>query len=129
MTNDLYVTEDTTVEELVEYMTDVIENPYTEDTHDGRKVVWNFSTHEINPDDMNLEAKECDEFIVPFGVTTTWGMMFALLPQRLRNAENLVWNTREQEYHAYNQFYSKMEESEVEMTQARFAQKLALVDE
>jgi hypothetical protein len=105
MTNELYVTDDTTVEELKDYIEYVVANPYVESVDGVEKQVWNFSSHEINEEELNLEMKHESEFIIPFGVTTTWAMMYVMLPERLRGAENLVWNQSNGEYRAYRQFY------------------------
>ena len=111
--SELYVTEETTVEELQDYILDVIENPYVTEVDGVEKRVWNFSSHPINMDALNLDMKYEDEFIIPFGVTSTWAIMYVMLPDRVRSAEILVWNQDADEYRAYNQFYTEMSDHEI----------------
>jgi len=106
--SELYVTEDTTEEELLEYVRECVEDPVVEHTRQGKKIVWNFSSHDVVEEELNLSAKHCHDFVIPFQVTSTWAMMFTLLPERIRNAENLVWKPSEDTYYAYNQFYRKL---------------------
>jgi len=114
MTNDdLYVTDETTVEELQEYVAEVVADPHVVEVGGGGKRVWNFSSHPINEDSLNLDMKYESEFIIPFGVTSTWAIMYVLLPERLRSAEILVWNQDSREYRAYNQFYNEMSSYEI----------------
>ena len=113
MTNDLYVTDETTVEELKEYVAEVVADPHVVEVGGEEKYVWNFSSHPINEDSLNLDMKYESEFIIPFGVTSTWAIMYVLLPERLRSAEILVWNQDSQEYRAYNQFYNEMTDYEI----------------
>lgn len=121
--NELYVTDETTVEELQEYVENVLANPYTEMVDGVEKRVWNFSSHRLNTQALDLDMKHSDDFIVPFGVTSTWAMMYVLLPEQVRNAENLVWNQSSSEYHAYNQFYRDIDDYE----RNRFRQEMVLV--
>ena len=113
MTNDLYVTDETTVEELQEYVAEVIADPHVVEVGDEEKRVWNFSSHPINENSLNLDMKYESEFIIPFGVTSTWAIMYVLLPERLRSAEILVWNQDSREYRAYNQFYNELSNYEI----------------
>ena len=113
MTNDLYVTDETTVEELQDYVAEVIADPHVVEVGGEEKRVWNFSSHPINKDSLNLDMKYESEFIIPFGVTSTWAIMYVLLPERLRSAEILVWNQDSREYRAYNQFYNELSEYEI----------------
>lgn len=110
MTNDLFVTENTTVEELLDYVRDCVEDPHYYQTPTGEKIVWNFSSYDIEENALDLRSKQATEFVIPFQVTSTWAMMFTLLPERIRNAENLIWRGDLGEYHAYNQFYRDLTE-------------------
>lgn len=105
---DLYVTEDTKVEELLEFVRERTENPLVEYTSSGKKTVWNYSSHDVVTDELDLGAKRCSKFVIPFQVTSTWGMIFTLLPEEIRSAENLIWHQNDQTYYAYNQFYKEM---------------------
>lgn len=111
MTN-LYVTEDTSVEELLEFVRERTENPLIEYTSTGKKIVWNYSSYDIVTDELDLEAKHCNRFVIPFQVTSTWGMIFSLLPEDIREAENLIWHQNEGTYYAYNQFYKNISQEQ-----------------
>ena len=97
----LYVTEDTAPEEILEFVRRRTENPLQVDG----KIVWNYSTHEVSEENLNISDKNSDEFVIPFQVTGTWPVMFSLLPERIRQAEILVWRTDIGEYYAYKNFY------------------------
>lgn len=102
---NLYVTEDTSVDELLEYVRYKTENPIRVQTESGEKLVWNFSTYDLDPSTLDLDFKKHSRFVIPFQVTSTWAMMFVLLPEKLRTAETLIWHQSENEFFAYNQFY------------------------
>ena len=114
MTNELFVTEETTTEELLEYVRECVENPIRIQTRSGEKVIWNFSSYDVDEGGLNLANKQHDEFVIPFQVTSTWAMMFVLLPERIRVAENLIWRPEKQEYYAYNQFYRDLPKEQQE---------------
>lgn len=98
----LFVRESTTVEELLEYVRNRIEEPVR---FDGN-TVWNLSSYEF--DEEAFSSKREDEFVVPFEVTGTWGVMFSLLPERVREAELLVYQDSQDEYIAYKNFYDDL---------------------
>lgn len=108
MTSELFVTEETTVDEMLEHVRQCVENPVRVKTPAGEKIVWNFSSFDVIEEGLNLNTKKQDEFVIPFQVTSTWAMMFVLLPERIRCAENLIWRPEQNEYHAYNQFYREL---------------------
>jgi len=110
MTNDtgtpyreeaLYVTEDTSVDQIVAYLRHCIENPVRQ----GENVIWNFSTHEIDWSALDVRGKDQSRFIIPYQVTGTWGFIFQLLPEDIRAAELLVYHADDQKYYAYRNFY------------------------
>jgi len=98
----LFVRESTSVEEVVEYVRNRLEDPVR---FDGN-TVWNLSSYEF--DEESFSSKREDEFVVPFEVTGTWGVMFALLPERVREAELLVYQESQDEYIAYRNFYDEL---------------------
>jgi hypothetical protein len=98
----LYMTESTTSSEVVDFLTRCIENPVTIDDN----IVWNFSTHTIKDEAIEeIGSKEQGKFIIPYQVTGAWGFMFSLLPQEIREAEILVYNSSDEEYKAYRSLY------------------------
>lgn len=100
--NELFVTESTTVDELLEYVRNRVQSPVR---FDGN-TVWNFSSYEFDKSAFN--SKRENEFVVPFEVTGTWGVMFSLLPERVREAEILVYQQSQHEYIAYKNFYDEV---------------------
>lgn len=100
----LYVTEDTTIDEIVDFLRSSIENPIIIGEN-GENIVWNFSTHEVDRSILDVEGKDCDRFIIPYQVTGTWGFMYQLLPEQLKSAELLVYRQDAGEYYAYRNFY------------------------
>lgn len=125
MTNTLFVTEDTTVEEILEYIEWVVQHPTIVETEAGSKTVWNFSSHDINHAGLNLEYKEEDAFVIPFQVTSTWGFMFALLPDDIQRAENLIWRKNERAYFAYRQFYRDISPERAEQFRYAMARQVS----
>ena len=109
MTNKLFVQDDTTGEELLEYVRECVENPVRVETATGENVVWNFSSYDVVQHGLELQDKRHNEFVIPFQVTSTWAMIFEMLPERIKRAENLIWRPDEQKYYAYNQFYRDIE--------------------
>lgn len=125
----LYLTEDTTVQEIVDYLQAVIENPIFLG-EDNQNVVWNFSTHEFKrmASEDEVVGKDCDRFIVPYQVTGGWAFMFTLLPEAIKEAEVLVYKPNEGEYFAYRNFYrttSSGRHSQIQQDLARRLEKTA----
>jgi len=111
----LYVSEDTDVEEVIEWVQRCVDEPFH---HDG-KTVWNFSSHKVDEEALEekLERLHRDEFIIPFQVGGAWAMMYHLLPDRLRRAEVLTYDSRYNEYKAYRNFYRELERSRIDRLQ------------
>lgn len=103
----LYVDSDTTIEEIQDFLYRRSENPVEVK---GTKV-WNFSSYRVDLTALR-EAVENklreDEFIIPFQVAGTWGLMYHLLPRRLKEAEILVYHQDSGEYRAFNNFINRM---------------------
>lgn len=103
----LYVDSDTTIDEIEEFLYQRAENPIEiQDTK-----VWNFSSYEVDRSALRhaVETKlRKDEFIIPFQVAGTWGLMYHLLPRRLKEAEILVFHPDSGEYRAFNNFINRM---------------------
>ena len=101
-TEALYMTEDTSVSDVLDFMRSCIENPIEVED----KIVWNFSTHEIDSEALEgVAEKREDKFIIPYQVTGAWGFMFTVLPEEVRNAEILVYDTGAGDYKAYRSLY------------------------
>ena len=103
----LYVDSGTTIEEIQDFLYRRSENPIEVDG----TTVWNFSSY--NVDERALEEAienklRKDEFIIPFQVAGTWGLMYHLLPRKLKEAEILVYHKDSGEYRAFNNFINRM---------------------
>lgn len=100
----LFIDEQTTVEEVQDFLRKRAENPIEVDG----TLVFDFNGH--RPDMQALE-RAVDEklrgnkYMIPFQVAGTWGFMYHLLPDSLKEAEILVYNPRDTEYFAYQNFY------------------------
>lgn len=98
----LYMTEDTSVGDVIEFLRRSIEDPI----EDGDLVIWNFSTHEMDREAIDaLKRKEQDHFVIPYQVTGAWGFMFNLLPEEIKDAEILVYDPKKGHYMAYRSLY------------------------
>ena len=103
----LYVDSGTTIEEIQDFLYRRSENPIEV----NGTTVWNFSSY--NVDERALEEAienklRKDEFIIPFQVAGTWGLMYHLLPRKLKEAEILVYHQNSGEYRAFNNFINRM---------------------
>lgn len=100
----LFVRESTSKDDILAYVRQNIRNPIR---FDGN-TVWNFSSYEFDPD--NFTSKHESEFVIPYEVTGTWAFMYVLLPERIREAELLVYQSGQEEYIAYKNFYRQIPE-------------------
>lgn len=98
----LYVRESTSQDEVLRYVRQCLRSPVR---YEGN-VIWNFSSYEFNEEAFT--SKRENEFFVPYEVPGTWGFMYALLPERVRNAEVLVYQSGQTEYIAYKNFYRQI---------------------
>lgn len=103
----LYVDDDTTIEEVKDFLYRRAENPVVIDD----TTVWNFSGYEVEQEPLETAVREKlreDEFIIPFQVAGTWGLMYHLLPRRLKESEILVYHRSTDSYRAFNNFINRM---------------------
>lgn len=117
----LFIDADTTVDEVVDFLERRTLNPH----RIGDNIVWNYSSHNIDPDALEIvKEKDCSVFAIPYQVTGTWGMMFSMLPEQIREAEILVYRTDSDQYVAYEQFYRSMSNERREEFRVSLAKKL-----
>lgn len=103
----LYVDSDTTTEELQEFMRRRASNPIEMQG----VTVWNFSSYEVDRPALRkaaVEKLQKDEFIIPFQVAGTWGLMYHLLPRRLKEAEILVYHPQNGQYRGFENFIQRI---------------------
>lgn len=97
----LYIKDETTIDDIMDYLRECVENPVIIDD----TIIWNFSTHKVDLDGLKLDSYDQDEFIIPYQVSGTWGFIFSLLPDRIKEAELLIYHQDVREYRAYKSFY------------------------
>ena len=88
----LYVKDSTTVEEILRYVRDCTVNPTRYEGH----TIWNYSSYEF--DEEVFKGKQQKELLIPYEVTGTWAFMYMLLPEKIRQAEVLVYRPEDDEY-------------------------------
>lgn len=107
----LRMTSDTELDEVLTFIKQRARNPYTV----NGKIIWDFSNHKPDMEALEFATEnklENDEYVIPFQVTGTWGFIIQLLPERLRNAEILVFKKQYGDYAAYENMYRLMEEKD-----------------
>jgi hypothetical protein len=106
MTNyhsNLQIDGNTTTDELVEFVKEQASNPYQ---YNGT-TVYNFSTHKVDEDalEQGIDNKfNRNLYQVPMQMLTGQVFVQSVLPQRIREAEILLYRTDEQDYYAYKNF-------------------------
>lgn len=101
----LYIDEQTDVSEVYDFIRSRIEKPIVK----SGTVVWNFNSHEVDREalDRAIETKlTSDHYLIPFQVAGTWGVMFDLLPEEIKQSEVLVYKPEYGQYFGYQNFYS-----------------------
>lgn len=100
--DNLYWSDETTLNEVERYLERCIKNPVVTDQG---CIVWNFSSYTVDREALDLESKNHDKFLIPYQITGAWATMFCLLPDEVRNAERLVYEVDNEEYKAYKNVY------------------------
>lgn len=120
----LYLGADTTIEDIKAFLQRRAENPVVvDDTH-----IWDFCSYERD-DDALQEAVQyklrADKYIIPFQVTGTWGYMFHLLPEDLRDAEILVYDPKSGTYRGYTNYARDLASEQEEAFRQDLARRVA----
>lgn len=117
----LYIGSDTGTEDIVRFVEDRVENP-----HEVRgSLVWNFSSHPVDTSAIrSVSSKERDRFAIPYQVTGAWPALYALLPERVREAEVLVYHTDRDDYVAFQQYYRTMPDERQEQVRRSLSRRL-----
>lgn len=109
----VYVTEETTLDEIVTFVRNSIEDPIEQDG----TVVWNFSNHKFSYSRVDWKSLNHNRYVVPFNVTGVWGFMFSLLPKEIKNSETLVYYEDREKYFALTNFHRTMPDEQIEQIQ------------
>lgn len=99
----LYIDGDTSIDEIKEFLKNRAENPVVIDG----TVIWDFCGYERNEEALERAVRNKlrgDRYIIPFQVTGTWGLMYHLLPESLKDGEILVYDPRQETYKGYRNF-------------------------
>lgn len=123
----LYVNSDTTIEEIKGFVKRRVQNPVKVDD----TVIWNFAGYKLDKEALRHSVRNKlhdDRYIIPFQVTGTWGYMFHLLPQELKDAEILVYDVKSDTYRGYTNFYSRMSVEEEEAFRRDLARRVSDVN-
>lgn len=104
----LLINEDTEPEEVKSFLRRRVEDPYQ---FDNGSVVYDFNSHEIDAQALEEAVEDKlrgDKYLIPYQVTGTWGFMYHLLPDDVKEAEILVYHPGDEEYYAYQNFYPEV---------------------
>lgn len=102
----LDISDNTTVEELIEYTKSRARNPITIDGVE----IYDFNTHEPKIDALEkaIEHKlEKNVYKIPLQVTGANTFVISLLPDSIRKADNLIFRRNIGQYYAYKSFHSE----------------------
>lgn len=123
----LFIGEDTTAEEVKEFLRRRSEDPYRL----NGTTVYDFNSHNIDGTALERAVNgklEGEKYMIPYQVTGTWGFMYHLLPESVKEAEILVYHPQDEEYYAYRNFYPEVP-SEVQSEFRHQLSRLAQDDE
>jgi len=101
--SNLEINSSTTIDELVDYTKGQAENPFQYND----VTVYNFSTHEVDEDALKscIDTKfNRDLYQIPMQILTGQAFVQSILPQRVREAEILLYRPGEEDYYAYKNF-------------------------
>lgn len=99
----LYIDRNTDVGEVKEFLKRRAANPVVIDD----TMIWDFCGYERDSQALQEAVQyklKDNKYIIPFQVTGTWGYMFHLLPEHLKDAEILVYDSRNEMYKGYRNF-------------------------
>lgn len=120
----LYIDSDTTVAEIQAFMKRRAHNPVKyQDT-----VIWDFCGFERDEDALREAVKyklKSDRYLIPFQVTGTWGFMYHMLPERLKDAEILVYDARQNTYKGYTNYSRMMSREQTRAFRQDLAKRVA----
>lgn len=113
----LYVRHDTPVEQIQEFVERRLRNPYVENGN----IVWNFNNHELEPEYLTVNEWNSSRFLLPFQVKRIWGVMMTMLPESVRSAEVLEWESGDDGYFVWSSRYSEIDNLQEVQNQTRQA--------
>lgn len=120
----LFIDGSTSVEEIKEFLKRRTENPVVIDD----TTIWDFCGYERDPPALQEAVRhklQGNKYIIPFQVTGTWGYMFHLLPEDLKEAEILVYDPRRGVYKGYKNFHQDMSVEQQESFRRDLAKRVS----
>jgi hypothetical protein len=106
---DMVITSDTTADDIIEFMEYRLQNPVqVSDT-----TVFNLSSFDVQKEDLRDAIRlklDKEMYVIPHQVTSCWGFMMTVLPDRIREMDVLVYTPENGEYRAYNSFSAQHED-------------------
>lgn len=123
----LYVDSNTTVDDIKSFLKQRAESPVVIDD----TIIWDFCGYERDRDALEQAVRyklQNDKFIIPFQVHGIWGTMYSLLPERLQNAEILVYDPKQGVYKGYTNFSKEMSTEEQQMFSQDLARRVSDLD-
>lgn len=103
----LFIGEETTPGDVKSFLRRRVENPHKFDN----AVVYDFNSHRIDAEALENSVEEKlrgEKYLIPYQVTGTWGFMYHLLPDDVKEAEILVYHPQDEEYYAYQNFFPEV---------------------
>lgn len=96
----LYLTDDTDIDDVVEFLETRLADPAVIDD----VVVWNFRNEGLVTNDLLGWAEEAESgaYIVPYQVSGVWAFMSNILPRRVSEARLLAHRSSEDRYVDYD---------------------------
>lgn len=120
----LYIDSDTTTDDILSFLKGRVENPVVvEDT-----TIWDFCGYERDEEALRQAVRhklQADKYIIPFQVTGTWGFMFHLLPEDLKDAEILVYDPKNGTYKGYRNYARDLATEQEEAFRQDLAKRVA----
>lgn len=101
----LLIDENTDPEEVKDFLKRRTKNPY----EISGSVIYNFNSHKIDEEALERAVSNLNgDFLIPYQVTGTWGFMYHMLPDSVKQAEILVYHPGDEEYYDYQNFYPRV---------------------
>lgn len=110
---NLYIDEDTGMEEVVDFLISRLQHPIVFD--DG-VIVYNFHNKDLSASHLTEWAQDAESgiYAVPYQVSAVWAFMTQILPENVTKADTLVFKKDPVGYQSYENWYSRIEETPVD---------------
>jgi hypothetical protein len=96
----LWISQDTTVTEVVDYVRSRLAEPSTM----NGKTVWNFHARDLDARALVNADLDDGHYVVPYQASGAWGWMVEIIPQEIAEAPVLVYRGDEGTYEVFDNF-------------------------